>query len=81
VADTPASWRSAISGGGSAPRRQRRRGRGDPAGVRSLVAEAVRQRVDVIQRVLAQLDDDVLAHLGRRDIDALKTALKGVMEL
>jgi DNA-binding MarR family transcriptional regulator len=35
----------------------------------------------VIQRVLAQLDDDVLAHLGRRDIDALKTALKGVMEL
>jgi hypothetical protein len=58
-----------------------RRGRGDPAGVRSLVAEAVRQRVDVIQRVLAQLDDDVLAHLGRRDIDALKTALKGVMEL
>jgi hypothetical protein len=45
------------------------------------VAEAVRQRVDVIQRVLAQLDDDVLAHLGRRDIDALKTALKGVVEL
>ena len=35
----------------------------------------------VVQRVLAQLDDELLAELGRRDIDALRTALKGVMEL
>jgi DNA-binding MarR family transcriptional regulator len=35
----------------------------------------------VVQRVLTQLDDELLAQLGRRDIDALRTALKGVMEL
>ena len=35
----------------------------------------------VVQRVLAQLDDELLAEVGRRDIDALRTALKGVMEL
>ena len=35
----------------------------------------------VVERVLAQLDDEVLAQVGRRDIDALRTALKGVMEL
>jgi DNA-binding MarR family transcriptional regulator len=35
----------------------------------------------VVQRVLVQLDDEVLALVGRRDIDALRTALKGVLEL
>ena len=35
----------------------------------------------VVRRVLSQLDDEVLARVGRRDIDALRTALKGVMEL
>jgi DNA-binding MarR family transcriptional regulator len=35
----------------------------------------------VVQHVLSQLDDEVLTQLGRRDIDALRTALKGVMEL
>jgi len=31
--------------------------------------------------VLAELDDEVLAGLGRHDTEALRTALKGVMEL
>ena len=35
----------------------------------------------VVGRVLTQLEDEVLAQMGRRDIDALKTALKGVMDL
>ena len=35
----------------------------------------------VVERVLTQLDDEVLARVGRREIDALRTALKGVMEL
>jgi DNA-binding MarR family transcriptional regulator len=35
----------------------------------------------VVERVLTQLDDEVLARVGRRQIDALRTALKGVMEL
>ena len=35
----------------------------------------------VVEGVLSQLDEEVLARVGRRDIDALRTALKGVMEL
>jgi DNA-binding MarR family transcriptional regulator len=35
----------------------------------------------VVQRVLTQLDDEVLGRVGQRDLDALKAALKGVMEL
>jgi len=35
----------------------------------------------VVGRVLTQLDDEVLTQVGRRDIDALIRALKGVMEL
>ena len=35
----------------------------------------------VVERVLTQLDDEVLARVGRREIDALRTALKGVMDL
>ena len=33
------------------------------------------------QRVLSELDEEIIAVLGRRDVDALRTALKGVMEL
>jgi DNA-binding MarR family transcriptional regulator len=33
------------------------------------------------QRVLSELDEEIVAVLGRRDVDALRTALKGVMEL
>jgi DNA-binding MarR family transcriptional regulator len=35
----------------------------------------------VVERTLRELDDDVLAVLGRRQRDALTAALKGVMEL
>ena len=40
-----------------------------------------RELRSVVGRVLTKLDDEVLAQVGRRDIDALKTALRGVMEL
>jgi DNA-binding MarR family transcriptional regulator len=33
------------------------------------------------QRALSQLDGEILALVGKRDTDALRTALKGVMEL
>ena len=33
------------------------------------------------QHVLSQLDGEILARVGQRDTDALRTALKGVMEL
>jgi DNA-binding MarR family transcriptional regulator len=33
------------------------------------------------QSVLSALDEEIIAGLGRRDVDALRTALKGVMEL
>ena len=40
-----------------------------------------RELRSVVGRVLTQLDDEVLAQVGRRDLEALKAALKGVMEL
>jgi DNA-binding MarR family transcriptional regulator len=35
----------------------------------------------VARRVLGELDDDIAAALGRRQLDALRRALKGVMDL
>ena len=46
----------------------------------ALTARGRRLRT-VARRVLRELDDEIVAVLGRRQLDALKRALKGVMDL
>src|SRR5829696_2554103 len=59
---------------------RRRRDEGDGRAFRvGLTARGRRLRA-VAAEVLAELDDEVLAGLGRHDTEALRTALKGVME-
>jgi DNA-binding MarR family transcriptional regulator len=60
---------------------QRRRDADDRRALRVALTARGRQLRSVAAEVLEELDDEVLAVLGRRRNDALKAALKGVMQL
>jgi DNA-binding MarR family transcriptional regulator len=60
---------------------QRRRDVNDGRAFRVELTERGTRLRSVAAEVLGELDDEVLAALGRRRTDALKAALKGVMEL
>jgi DNA-binding MarR family transcriptional regulator len=60
---------------------RRRRDTEDGRAFRVALTERGRRLRSVAAEVLGGLDDEVLAALGRRRTDALKVALKGVMEL
>jgi len=60
---------------------RRRRDEGDGRAFRVELTARGRRLRAVAAELLAELDDEVLAAIGRHDSDALRTALKGVMEL
>jgi len=60
---------------------RRRRDEADGRAFRVELTARGRRLRAVAEGVLAELDDEVLAAVGPHDTDALKTALKGVMEL
>jgi DNA-binding MarR family transcriptional regulator len=59
----------------------RRRDDEDGRAFRVELTERGRQLRSLAERVLDELDDDIAAVLGREQNDALKRALKGVMDL
>jgi DNA-binding MarR family transcriptional regulator len=60
---------------------RRRRDVNDGRAFRVRLTPRGRRLRSVVEQVLRELDDDVLAVLGQRQRDALTAALKGVMEL
>jgi DNA-binding MarR family transcriptional regulator len=59
----------------------RRRDDADGRAFRVELTERGRQLRSLAERVLHELDDEIAAVLGREQNDALKRALKGVMDL